>query len=117
MESAQTPTYGELAALFAAHLTAGRYVEAHCLLSEQLKVVWPADALEREFSQMVESGHSSVCGVELINTMESWPTRKASDLGWAYVAISGEGFCEALTVIVARESDTSVIRELEWGRP
>jgi len=34
-----------------------------------------------------------------------------------YVALTGDGFCEAVTVTLTREAGTIRIRELEWGRP
>ena len=49
--------------------------------------------------------------------MREWPTRQDPDIGWAYVAICGEGFNEAVSVIVSEEGGQAVIRNIEWGRP
>ncbi|HNC91251.1 MAG TPA: hypothetical protein PL000_20160 [Anaerolineales bacterium] len=49
--------------------------------------------------------------------MEQWPDQRPNDVGWAYVAIDGEGFSEAVTVIVENERQTPAIRYIEWGRP
>jgi len=38
-------------------------------------------------------------------------------MGFAYVAISGEDYNEAVSVVVAQERARMVIRDLEWGRP
>ena len=57
--------------------------------------------------------------VELVGVddMIGWEVREPADTGWAYVAISGEGFNEAVSVIVASEGGRYAIRRLEWGRP
>lgn len=55
--------------------------------------------------------------VELISTIDAWRDRHENDLGWAYVAISGDGFSEAVTAVVAKEAHRTVVRSLEWGRP
>jgi hypothetical protein len=49
--------------------------------------------------------------------LDYWPARQLGDVGWAYVAISGDGFSEAVTVTVADMGGRMMIRELEWGRP
>jgi hypothetical protein len=48
---------------------------------------------------------------------DDMPDMTPADLGWVYVAISGESFSEAVTVVVTREDGGAKIRELEWGRP
>jgi hypothetical protein len=52
-----------------------------------------------------------------ITDMGKWLRKNPMDFGWAYVSIDGSGYCEAVTVIVAEESERLVIREIEWGRP
>ena len=49
--------------------------------------------------------------------LEDWPAKQEGDVGYVYVALTGDGFCEAVTVTLTREADTIRIRELEWGRP
>jgi hypothetical protein len=36
---------------------------------------------------------------------------------WAYVAMSGSSFSEAVTVIVAEYDGVLLVRDIEWGRP
>jgi len=55
--------------------------------------------------------------VAVVAAMDYWPDKQAGDVGWAYAAIWGEGFSEAVTVTVAEEGGRDVIRVLEWGRP
>ena len=52
-----------------------------------------------------------------VEFMDDWPARQSQDIGWAYVSITGAGFIEAVTVVVAEENGTAKIREIEWGRP
>jgi hypothetical protein len=49
--------------------------------------------------------------------MEDWPNKEEDDIGWAYVALSGDSFSEAATVIMKLEDGRMVIRSIEWGRP
>ncbi len=51
---------------------------------------------------------------EVITTLTGWPDRQPDDLGWAYAAISGATFSEAVAGVVTKEG---LIRQLEWGRP
>ena len=55
--------------------------------------------------------------VGVITTLQEWPARQAGDVGWAFVAISGQSWCEGVSVVVAREDGRDVIREIEWGWP
>jgi hypothetical protein len=54
-----------------------------------------------------------------VMSMDTLPANDgdANDLGWVYVAISGENFNEAVSVIVTRVNGQPRIRELTWGRP
>jgi hypothetical protein len=45
-----------------------------------------------------------------------WPGKERDDVAWVYVAISGDSFAEAVSV-VAREDGQELIRSVEWGRP
>lgn len=49
-------------------------------------------------------------------SMEEWPGKQLGDVGWVYVSIQGEGFVEAVTVIVSAVDVTLTIRNIEWGR-
>lgn len=46
-----------------------------------------------------------------------WAAKQAGDVGWAYVAIEGEGFVEAVTVTVSERAGRLFVRNIEWGRP
>lgn len=108
-----------LSLAFAHAVVAENFVDAHALLSTELKASLLPSDLARHYHAMIAYGSGAPTDVELIRveTMEGWPMRQANDLGWAYVAISGEDYNEAVSVVVALEGERAVIRWLEWGRP
>jgi hypothetical protein len=111
--------YAQLALQFAHALVAGDFDQAHALMSLELRTTLSLDRLREEFNRMIEYGDAPPTDVELIVTMEQWqlPEQRSTDLGWAYVAIAGPGYSEAITVIVEDAGGGSAIRYLEWGRP
>jgi hypothetical protein len=58
-----------------------------------------------------------VTRVEAMQDTTIWPGKKRDDVAWVYVAISGDSFAEALSVVVTREDGQELIRSVEWGRP
>ncbi len=113
-----SPTsHSELALQFAADLTRSDWVGAHRRLDVELaEQVQPTD-LESAFDQMTSYGQGpwTVAGVD--STLDDWPTRRSADLGWAYVSLIGDGFVEAIAVVVTATPLGNRIREIEWGRP
>jgi hypothetical protein len=120
MEINSTAPYALLAVSFAEALVAGEFQHAHGLLDATLQATSSPDVLRQKFEQMIAYADAPATSVELVVTMEDWPLRQPSDVGWAYVAIEGSGFSEAVTLIVT-ESSSGLrilrIREIEWGRP
>lgn len=101
---------------FAEALVAGRYDEAEGMLQGELRGTWSAERLKAEYQRMTEGGGPwSVASPETF--MGQWPDRKPKDHGWVYVPIDGNGYSEAVTVVVTDEGGTPRIRWLEWGRP
>ena len=49
-----------------------------------------------------------------MQTLDTWPEKKKGDVGWVYVAIAGDDFSEAVTVVVAQVGDRLAIRSIEW---
>ena len=117
METNSSSEYAQLAVAFTEHLLAGRFEQAHQLLSKELQQTSTPSQLERTYSSMIAYASAPANRVELVTTLQSWPDWQSGDLGWAYVAIEGDGFSEAVAVIVCREEGKTVIRQLEWGRP
>ncbi|MBD2231308.1 hypothetical protein [Phormidium tenue] len=119
MECNREATYAKLAVRFANALVAGDFDQAHTLLSAELRSGLTPSSLREIYEAMVEYGDGSPTDVELIVTMEQWqlPEQHPTDLGWAYVAIAGDSYSEAVTVIVENIDGEPAIRHLEWGRP
>jgi hypothetical protein len=119
MECNHKAPFAQLAVRFANALVAGDFDLAYALLSPELRTNLTPDRLCETYEVMIEYGNGSPSDVELIVTMEQWqlPEQRPTDLGWAYVAIAGPGYSEAVTVIVEEAGDGPAIRYLEWGRP
>ena len=116
MDPRETP-HGQVAFRFASQLVAGKFDEAHRMLSEAARQQWPAPLLESTYRGMVEYFETPPSMVMVVNTLEEWPDRGPGDIGWAYAAVAGEGGSEAVTVVVADEGGHHVVRSIEWGRP
>lgn len=109
--------YEHVALKFANALVKGNYDTAFDLLEDRSDELWNADYLKKQYDQMIEYGYGPATDVEVVETMDDWPDRKSDDIGWAYVAISGDGFNEAVSVVVTKKKNVYKIRDIEWGRP
>jgi hypothetical protein len=116
LEPKDTPQ-GLVGFAFANALVKGEYDVAFNMLSAQLQIEFTPSRLKEKFESMVEYGGSDPDFVGVITTMDDWHNKGALDIGWAYVDISGDGFAEAVTVVVTQEQSKHVIRDIEWGRP
>jgi hypothetical protein len=99
---------------FARALVAGDFDAAHALLAPPLAEVLPPQALRSRFEAMIEYGGGPATEARVMSAHGEWPDRRPGDAGWAYVAITGDGFSEAVSGVVTEQGR---IRELEWGRP
>lgn len=117
MDAESDPPFARFAVRFATALAASDFDAAHALLGSALKASVTPERLARDYADMIEYGEGPATTVRLVNTMEDWTGRGPQDLGWAYVAISGEEFDEAIVAVVAQEAAGMVVRQLEWGRP
>ncbi len=112
-EAAASPQ-GTVAAAFARSLMAGDFAGAAAMLAPALRATVTASSLAADYARMIAYGEGPADRVQPVTILETWPDRQAGDLGWAYVAISGPGFDEAVTVVVTTDGK---IRSIEWGRP
>ena len=118
MDANHDAAFAKLALQFAEALVASAFESAHDLLSPEYRATVSPGELRSTYEGMVDYGDGPATDACLITTMESWPDRQPNDLGWAYVAIIGEGFSEAITVVVeTQEAGSPCIRHVEWGRP
>jgi hypothetical protein len=112
--SAGSAEHGAVALRFAHALTTGTFDLAHSLLTPTLGRDLSIDELKASYEHMIEYGEGPAQDAQLITTLEQWPDKTPGDLGWAYVAIIGTNYSEAVTVVV---TDQRLIRAIEWGRP
>ena len=108
---------GTAALAFAHALTDGDFAAAHNQLSASLKSSLSAEKLEKNYEEMIGVYDSPPSLVDLTTTMDVWPGKQENDIGWAYVTIAGKDWAEAVTVVIASENGSLVVRSLEWGRP
>ena len=111
--------HAQIAERFARALVAGEFDAAHQFLDRDQKERVSASDLKANFESMVDYGpaYGPITDVEVMETMEEWPAMRKGDIGWAYVAISGSHYSEAVTVIIVEEDGSLRIRSIEWGRP
>lgn len=109
--------YVALADRFARALSLGQFDVAHSLLTEGEKAQLSEASLKKEYLGMIDYGHCAANHVEVMQAHTSWSQKKEGDIGWAYVAIAGDNFSEAVAVVVTRTPVGIGIRSIEWGRP
>lgn len=107
----------ETATEFAKCLTSGRFANAQEFLSKDVKGIYTPEALSSVYTDMISYGDGPAEVNGHFEFMSDWPARQPSDIGWAYISIVGDGFVEAVTVVVTEENGIPKIREIEWGRP
>ena len=119
MQKANNTAAGKLGFAFAQAVVNGEFAAAHALLSDSLRQQMRPQDLESSYYAMIEYGEGPPNLIEVIQVdeMHGWPSRQDGDVGWAYVAICGDGYSEAVSVVVAEEAGREVIRMVEWGRP
>lgn len=110
-------THVEFATSFAESLAGGDYEAAHNMLSAKLQQQYSQVGLRESFEEMIAYGGSPAWVDGTVATLEDWPGKTASDIGWVYVSVSGDDFGEAVTVIVSAVEDRMAISSIEWGRP
>ena len=95
------------------------YVTAHSLLTESAQAAHSPESLKQTVEEMITVGDGPITDVDLVSEciLEDWPRKQEGDVGYVYVALTGDGFCEAVTVTLTHEAGDIRIRDLEWGRP
>jgi hypothetical protein len=117
MENMTNFSYEPIALLFAQCLLEAKFSDAHAMLSVDLKESLALSELQSTYESMVNYPDDVAIVVEVIEAMSDWPDKRVNDIGWAYVAVSGKAFSEAVAVIVENAAGTMLIRSIEWGRP
>jgi hypothetical protein len=102
---------------FATAVARGDFEPAHSLLTEATRQALPAAELRKQYTSMTDYGGGPATQVQVMQELSFWPGKQKDDVGWVYVAVSGDNFSEAVTVVVCREHGRELIRSVEWGRP
>jgi hypothetical protein len=98
-------------------LAARDYSAAYALTSRTYRDSTSVKALQDAFEGIVPTDWGAVGPIEIGLTMEDWPGKEPSDVGWAYVSIGGDVYSEAVTVVVTRDAEDLKVRTVEFGRP
>ena len=107
----------KLAVAFATTVASGDYAGAHRFLSSTFGSAMTAAKLEHAYKEMIAYGSGAPTTIAAVTAMDTWPDKKPGDVEWVYVAMANDTYSEAVTVVVAHEGETLVIRSIEWGRP
>jgi hypothetical protein len=108
---------GIIAKKFAERIVAGDFNGAHKMLAAELSQRVSPVQLQESYESMIEYGDGTPDFVGVMSILDEWPAKEPRDVGWAYVAISGERYSEGVTVVVSEEQGQYVIREIKWGQP
>ncbi len=104
---------------FGRAIAEGDFETAHSLLTEGARTAHPPESMKQAVEDMIAVGNGPITDVDLVSecNLEDWPGKQEGDVGYVYVALTGDGFCEAVTVTLTSEAGRIRIRDLEWGRP
>ena len=109
--------YKNVALGFTNALATRNYGAAYALTSSEYRDGTSVEDMQAAFEAIVPTDWTTIGPVEVGDTMEDWPGRKRSDVGWAYVSVGGDAYSEAVTVVVTLEEDALRVRTVEFGRP
>ena len=109
--------YQRVGLAFTKALATRDYDAAYALTSRDYRNGTSVKALEAAFERIVPVDWKTVGPIEVGKTMEDWPGRELSDVGWAYLSVGGDLYSEAVTVVVTREEGELKVRTVEFGRP
>lgn len=121
-EQADLELASNTAQVFAEHLVRGDFAAADAMLTKAAQPPGGAEELRTSYLVMIQREDDGAAPEDaevmvMSNHQVNEQDRETGDLGWVYVAISGEDFNEAVTVIVTRVNGQPHIRSVEWGRP
>jgi hypothetical protein len=107
----------QVAEQFGNALAKGDFAQAHVLLTEEVQNLYSPAVLEQEVKAMTAYAEGPIQEVEVMGTLDAWPDKLEGDVAWVYVALTGDSFAEAVTVVLTNTANGIRIRWLEWGRP
>ncbi|AFY38334.1 hypothetical protein Lepto7376_2032 [[Leptolyngbya] sp. PCC 7376] len=106
---------GQCALQFAQALVDLDFEKAASYLASELQGENAAEQLRQQYLTMIDYWDTpAVDMIEALELLDDWPNKQPNDWGWVYVAVDGDGFGEAVAVVITMDRK---IREIEWGRP
>lgn len=104
---------------FAFNLAAGNYEAASKQFSSKLQSQFTPLFLREQFEEMISYAETPADYIEVmeLSDMQDFASKQANDIAWVYVAICGDDFSEAVSMVYSNSEGEPKIRELEWGRP
>jgi hypothetical protein len=111
--------YIEVAKQFGKVIAKRDYAAAHTLLTDEAQETNTSDDFREAIEHMTIYALGPIQEVQVMEDfiVENWPDKQDGDVAIAYVALSGDGFNEAVTVTLVQRGSGYRIRYLEWGRP
>lgn len=117
MPPARVDDYSSVGLMFTEALVSRDYPRAYAMTAKDYQQRTTLQEMRTAFEAIVPTDWQTAGPVEVVQTMEHWPDKRSSDIGWAYISISGAVYSEGVTVVVVREDETLKIRAVEFGRP
>jgi len=113
------PTYTDVAQRFGDLVAKTDYAAAHALLTKEARAVQTPDDFKEAVECLTSYAPGPIKEVEVMSDfiLEDWPDKEDGDVAVIYVSLTGDGFCEAVTLTLTKEGNAFRIRCLEWGRP
>jgi len=109
----------KIAEQFGNLIAKGNYWSAHALLTLEAQKIHSPHHFRWAIEEMVGHRPGVIQRVEVSDDfiLEVWPAKQDGDIVSVYVGLIGDGFVEAITVILVGEPGAIRIRKLEWGQP
>lgn len=112
-------TFRDVAQHFGEAIAAGNYAAALELLTPEAQACYTPESLKGAVASMTADAPGGIQDVQVVEEgiVENWPAKQPGDVASVYVALTGVGFAEAVTVTVVQRHHNLLIRHLDWGRP
>lgn len=108
----------DVAGLFGSLIVRRDDQAAWLLLARETRHLHSCEDLKAAAEAMISDAAGPILQSQVIETatFEDWPAKKHGDVAVMYLALTGAGFSEAVTLTLALQEDSVVIRDLVWGR-
>jgi len=109
----------QVAEQFGHAVAKGDFATAHALLTEEAQRIHSAEVMKQAVADMTAYADGPIQHVVVDSgfVVDDWPDKQDGDVAWVYVALTGDSFVEAASVLLATTGDGVRIRQVEWGRP